>query len=399
MTGSRNDALIKGGQIVDGTGAKPFTGDVRVADGKIVEIGSNLTARTEPTFDASGCYVTPGFIDTHAHYDGSLFWDPACDPITLHGVTTVLIGNCGLGLAPVHKEQIKGLAHLFSYIEDIPRDVFETAVPWSWDSFPQYAKIMRTRTFGVNVATLISHSLLRTDVLGDDAWKRSSTPEEAGRIAKTYDEALAAGAFGFSTSNFDRSPSGDPVPSCHGDQHEFEQLFAVTAKHKGIVQVIPDLSSMDNQERDLRRLGDLSSRHGGVPVISNGIYQRPDKPDYASRMMSVARDIRSKGANFHFLASPRSIDLVVNMREAMVFLYVPAWNEITQPDVSDAELERLHAAGVRGARVMQLGGAVRMDQLLPVNARIAPIGWHPIVQFDGREIFQYKALLEKIQGN
>ena len=189
LTKKSGDALIAGGLVVDGTGAGAFRADVRIADGRIVEVGVDLKAGAEPVYDATGCYVTPGFIDTHAHYDGSLFWDPWCDPIVQHGVTTVLIGNCGLGLAPIRKHQVSGLAHLFSYIEDLPRDVFETEVPWNWESFEEYTTAMRARDFGLNVVTLVSHSLLRTFTIGEEAWKRKSTKAEISRIAECYENA------------------------------------------------------------------------------------------------------------------------------------------------------------------------------------------------------------------
>ena len=336
------NALIKGGQIVDGTGAKPYAADVRVRDGRIVEIGPDLDPGSDRVYDAKGCYVTPGFIDTHTHYDGSLFWDPTCDPIIQHGVTTLLIGNCGLGLAPVRKEQVSGLAHLFSYIEDLPRDVFEAEVPWNWETYPEYAREMKSRKFGVNIVSLISHSLLRTYEIGDEAWKRASTPEEISRIALAYSEALNAGAFGFSTSRFDRSPAGDLVPSFYSDSAELEALFAATADKKCIVQIIPDMGDIKMQEKDLREMGGYSARHGGVPVISNGIYQRPDDPNYAPTLVGVAKDIQAKGGNFFFLASPRSIELLINFHQCMNFIYVPAWNELVQPDLAkDEKLRRL----------------------------------------------------------
>ena len=339
-TEQADDLLIKGGTIVDGTGRPAYPADIRISDGRIVEIGPDLETGSSTVHDASGCYVTPGFIDTHTHYDGSLFWDPSCDPIVQHGVTTLLIGNCGLGLAPVRKEQVSGLAQLFSYIEDLPRDVFEAEVPWSWETFPEYAREMKSRKFGVNIVSLISHSLLRTYEIGDEAWRRASTDEEISRIALAYAEALEAGAFGFSTSRFGRSPAGELVPSFYSDAHELESLFAVTNAHKAIVQIIPDMADIDQQERDLREMGAYSARHGGVAVVSNGIFQRPDDPGYAPRLVGVGKDIQASGGNFFFLASPRSIELLISFHQCMSFIYVPAWNAVVQPDVPLEEKQR-----------------------------------------------------------
>jgi len=329
------DGLIRGAQIVDGTGAPAYRSDVRIVGGRIAEIGVDLKGRGEPQYDAGGCYVTPGFIDSHTHYDASLFWDPACDPILHHGVTTVLIGNCGLGLAPVRQAGVAELSTLFSYIEDLPREVFASEVPWTWETFPQYAEVMRARRYGVNVAALVSHSLLRVYEAGAEAWRRPSTADERGRIAAATAAAMSAGAFGVSTSRFDRSPAGELVPSYHADDAEFEALFAAVAAHRGVVQMIPDMGALVEQEADLRRMGEFARRHR-TPVISNQIYQRPDDPHYAPTLIEAARQMRAQGAPFHFLASPRSIELLVNFHQCMTFIYVPAWNELVQPDVPDA---------------------------------------------------------------
>ena len=333
MSQSQGSGLIRGGKVVDGSGAAAFRADVRIVDGRIAEVGPDLKSQGEPEYDATGCYVTPGFIDTHTHYDASLFWDPTCDPIVTHGVTTVLIGNCGLGLAPVRKEGVADLSSLFSYIEDLPVTVFESEVPWTWETFPEYAAVMRARSYGVNVAALVSHSLLRIYEAGGEAWKRASTAEERSRIATAVDAAMRAGAFGVSTSRFDRNPAGDVVPSFYADDAEFEDVFTAVARHRGLVQLIPDMASLEQQSADLRRMGDFGKRHK-TPVISNQIFQRPDDPKYASTLIEVARQLREQGSPFHFLASPRSIELLVNFHQCMVFIFVPAWNEVVQPSVS-----------------------------------------------------------------
>lgn len=340
MSGVGGFVLIKGGVIVDGTGSAAYEADVRVANGRIVEIGANLSATDEAVYDARGCYVTPGFIDSHTHYDAALFWDPSCDPIVQHGVTTILIGNCGLSLAPVRKDNVDGLVQLFSYIEDLPGDVFKSEVPWTWETFPEYAQEMKRRQWGVNIASLVSHSLLRVFEIGEEAWKRASTADEASRITLAYADALEAGAFGFSTSRFDRSPTGDLVPSYYSDATEFEALFAESAKGKGIVQIIPDMGDLDQQVKDLKEMGDYSARHGGVPVISNGIFDRPDDPAYAPRLVNAGKEIQTSGANFHFLASPRSIELGINFNQCFNFIYVPAWNDLVQPSVPAEEKKR-----------------------------------------------------------
>jgi len=335
-TNLSGSGLIRGGKIVDGTGAPAYRGDIRFAHGRITELGPDLKPGGEAEFDATGCYISPGFIDTHTHYDASLFWDPGCDPITHHGVTSILIGNCGLGLAPIKKDGIAELSTIFSYIEDLPREVFETEIPWNWETFPEYAAAMRSQTYGVNVAALVSHSLLRLYEVGPEAWNRPSSDGERTRVAAAADAAMSGGAFGISTSRFDRSPSGDLVPSYYADDAELEALFAAVARHSGIVQMIPDMLTLTAQEADLRRVGAIARRHG-TPLISNQIFQRPDDPTYAPTLIEVGRQLQAEGTAFYYLASPRSIELLVNFHQCMSFIYMPAWNDVVQPSVPVAE--------------------------------------------------------------
>ena len=133
-----DDLLVRGGLVVDGTGAAARAADVRVRDGRIAEIGPGLRPDGEQVLDASGAYVTPGFIDIHTHFDPTVFWDPLCDPMPQHGVTTVLVGNCSLSLAPVRPEHRKGLQELLCYIEDLPSEVLDVSIPWGWESYGEY---------------------------------------------------------------------------------------------------------------------------------------------------------------------------------------------------------------------------------------------------------------------
>lgn len=339
---ARGDCFIRGGSVVDGTGAAAFEADVRVHGGRIVEIAPGLAPGGEVEIDASGCVVTPGFIDTHTHYDATLFWDPRCDPIVQHGVTTLLIGNCALGMAPVKPSEVDDLGALFSYIEDIPKQVFETEVPWAWESYSDYAAHMRARPWGVNVASLVSHSLLRQYEIGKEAWERASTPEETSRIAKLADAAMKAGAFGISTSRFDRSPDNHLVPSYYADDTEFDAIFGAMAPYRGIMQMIPTMDDDKIMDDDLRRMGRFGARHG-CPVFSNFIGQWPERAEVAPRLLDVAREIRAGGAEFRHMVSPRSIDIVLNFYQSMVMIYVPSWNAVLQASLSRDEKKEMLA--------------------------------------------------------
>ena len=162
------DLLVRGGTVVDGTGAPAHQADVRIHDGLVTQVGRDLEENGEMQLDASGAFVTPGFLETHTHLDPSLFWDATCDPLPQHGVTTVLYGNCGLSLAPIRRTDVDEISDVFGYIEDLPVDLLTGQIPWTWESYREYADAVRSRGFSLNVAGLVGHSVLRIYVMGAD---------------------------------------------------------------------------------------------------------------------------------------------------------------------------------------------------------------------------------------
>src|SRR5262249_30395740 len=224
-----SDLLVRGGLVVDGTGALARAADVRVRGGRIAEIGPGLRPDGERVLDAAGGYVTPGFIDIHTHFDPAVFWDPMCDPMPQHGVTTVLVGNCSLSLAPVRPGQHGGLQELLCYIEDLPAEALDASLPWGWETYGEYlATVEKLGGFGVNRAGMVGHSMLRSYVMGEAAWDRAATRDERDRIAALLDQSLAAGAAAMSTSlGFDEDRSKRPVPSRQADDAELAALLDV----------------------------------------------------------------------------------------------------------------------------------------------------------------------------
>ena len=323
------DMLIRGGIVIDGTGEAARPADVRVRGGKIVEVASGLASNGEAVVEADGAFVTPGFIDTHTHYDASIYWDPVCDPMPQHGVTSVLIGNCSLGLAPLRPADRSRLVDLFSYIEDIPQTAFESAIDWTWETFGEYADAMRTLRLGVNVGTLVSHSLLRLYVMGEDAWHRAATAAEAQAIALELRRSLEAGALGMSGSEFDKDRGGNRVPCYFADDQELDLLFQELGARGALYEFVHSSQAALNDE--LAWIAEFSRRHN-VVVIDNALLQLPNNPAYAPRAVAQLQALNEAGARVYAMMSPRRFDIDVNFDSSLCFIKLPVWNEIIQVD-------------------------------------------------------------------
>ena len=238
-----HDILIRDGNIVDGTGRKPFRGDLAIKDGRVAAVGKLDGEAARETIDAAGRMVAPGFVDIHTHYDGQVTWDSDLKPSSQHGVTTVVMGNCGVGFAPVRPGTEKWLIELMEGVEDIPGAALSEGMKWGWESFSQYLEVLSRRELAIDVAAMIPHGAIRYYVMGErGANNEASTPDEAATMAKLVREALGAGAAGFSTSriNGHQAVDGRPVP---GTTAAPEELLAIAREMRkagrGVFEVIP----------------------------------------------------------------------------------------------------------------------------------------------------------------
>ena len=226
------DVLITGGLIVDGTGGKAFGGDVAIEGGRVVAVGE-VAGDARRTIDADGQVVAPGFIDAHTHYDAQLLWDATANPSTAHGVTTILLGNCGYTLAPVRFTDQDYLIGLFAAAEEVPKLALQTYAPFEWETFPEYVSWLEGRV-GVNVVTQIGHSAVRRYIMGEAALERAATEDEIAEMVSVVEAALDAGAFGISSSQAPHQlgEHGEHIPSFFADAAETRAL-AETVRRKG----------------------------------------------------------------------------------------------------------------------------------------------------------------------
>jgi N-acyl-D-aspartate/D-glutamate deacylase len=320
--------IVRGGEIVDGSGSHRFRGDVRVRDGRVVEVGERLARDGEAEIDASGAVVTPGFIDSHAHTDPQVFWDPALDPDPLHGVTTMLVGNCSLSLYPVSEHTRGAISDLFSYVEDVPRHLFDDSVPWTWATYAGYRDAVNAVGTGINLAALVGHTPIRMAVMGDDAWTRVATGAERVEMSALLEAAMLAGAWGLSTSFLDSDADGRPVPSRAADGVEFDALLDVIAgTGGGVVEVVPGLLGKDPETA----LEDLARRCGarGIPMTWTGFVHVDSNPGATRRWLDLTSRLSDDGIRTYPQLSPRPVDFRLSWDSSMMFMSMPAgWHKV-----------------------------------------------------------------------
>jgi len=234
-----HDIVIRGGSVVDGTGAEPFSADVGVKDGRIAEIGK-IAAKGREEIDADGLTVSPGFIDLHTHLDAQIGWDPDLTPISWHGVTTALMGNCGVTFAPCKPKDREFLAAMMESVEDIPRQAILSGLPWTWENYGDYLNAIEALKPGINVAGLVGHSAVRYYVMGERSFAENASEGEIAEMAEIVGKALDAGAVGFSTNRFapHKAPDGRSIPGTFADPSELIAIGKAVAKRNGLMQAV-----------------------------------------------------------------------------------------------------------------------------------------------------------------
>ncbi len=323
------DTLIRGGTVVDGTGAKGFAADVRVQGGLIAEVGPNLKPDGETVIDAWGAYVTPGFIDNHTHLDGAMFWSPDLDPIPGFGTTTAVMGNCGVTMAPLSDAMRHEVIDLFCYLEDLPLSAFEEKVPWGWGtSFGAYRKAAATSPTSINLEGYAGHISLRATVMGEAAWERAATADETARMAVMLDESMRNGALGFSTNLMDNDRHHRPVPTRLADDAEFDALFRTTAGYPGgIAQIESRFAEPQHHANDMRRMAGLAKPHA-MRSLWLTLATSAFHPQQVKDGLALHDTLRGEGADFWPTFQHKPFALFLNFDHSLFFEWMPAWHDM-----------------------------------------------------------------------
>ena len=303
------EIVIRGGTVVDGSGAPGVRGDVAVTAGRIVAVGESL--RGERELDASGQVVAPGFIDIHTHYDAQVFWDPWLTPSSFHGVTSVIAGNCGFSIAPVREENVALLARTLQHVEDMSFDTLSVGVPWDeFESFPEYLDAVQRRGAALNYGCYVGHTAVRLFVMGEEAYERRARDDEVARMQQVVAEAIDAGAAGFATS---ASPThngdgGRPVPSRVGDLDELRALLVpLRQAGRGVVALLPADVISHKQVADIQQ-------EVGRPVTWTALLTVKGYP-YHEKVVERNDEARARGVEVWPQVSCRPLVFQMNLSE------------------------------------------------------------------------------------
>ena len=367
-----HDLIVRGGTIVDGTGRDPFVGDVAIDDGKVVEVGSvDGDARQE--IDATGKVVTPGFVDIHTHYDGQATWDSLLTPTAWHGVTTLVMGNCGVGFAPVAPGKQEFLIGLMEGVEDIPGTALHEGITWDWESFPEYLDSLDKRQYAMDIGTQVPHGAVRAYVMGERGAKNEpATSEDIAGQAEIVKEAIEAGALGFSMSRtiVHRAVDGEVVPGTHGAEDEiFGIARALGELGEGIVELAPagiqgeDMSAPDKEMDWMGRLSKEIQRPVSFALVQHDVAPRDWK-----RLLDLVDTANADGADLRPQVSARPNTLLIGHQSFHPFSFRPTYMEMRDLPL-DEKVEQLRKPEVR-AKILTEESFYAIPEMKVVTAMI-----------------------------
>ena len=328
------DLIIKNGTVYDGTGDKPFVADIAIKGRKIEAIGE-LEEVSKQTINAEGKIVAPGFVDIHTHYDGQVTWDPYLRPSTYHGVTTVVMGNCGVGFSPCKPEERDWLISLMEGVEDIPGTALHEGINWQWESFPEYLDILENKPLAIDVGTQIPHGAVRAYVMGQRGINREeATQEEIDRMSQLVKEAIQAGAFGFSTSRTEkhRDSSGALTPSITAHKNELVSIAnSIGELNSGVLQGISDFYDFESEFDIFKEMSQSSGR-----PISITVEQMDQRPDWWHQLLDGIEAAQNEGINMYGQVPPRATGINMGLEVTLnPFTFYPSFYDLSKKSLEE----------------------------------------------------------------
>jgi N-acyl-D-aspartate/D-glutamate deacylase len=327
-----HDLVIRGGTVIDGTGADPVVADVAVSDGVVTAVG-RVDGSAARTLDADGLLVTPGFVDIHAHYDGQASWGERMVPSSWHGVTTVVAGNCGVGFAPVHPGDHDRLIELMEGVEDIPGVVLAEGLSWKWQSFPEFMDAVDGRPFDMDVALQVPHGALRLHVMGErGAARETATPDDIAAMARLAAQGIEAGALGFTTSRTlnHRTSRGEPTPTLTAAADELVGIAcAIGATGRGVLQVVSDFIDIDAEFGLFRRMAAESGRPLSFSLVQT-------RGESWRRQLDLLSEANADGVRMAAQVAPRAVGLLLGLQCTLhPLLRNPVYRDISRKPLAE----------------------------------------------------------------
>ncbi|MDG1401989.1 MAG: amidohydrolase family protein, partial [Candidatus Binatia bacterium] len=379
------DLIIRRGLIVDGTGSEPFVGDIAVAGDTIVAIG-DVEGEARREIDAEGHAVTPGFIDLHTHLDAQVGWDPALTPVVWHGVTTALLGNCGVTFAPCKPGDRDVLAGMMESVEDIPGKTILEGLPWDWESYGEYLDSLERLAPAINVAGLVGHCAIRTYVMGDRAVDGEPTTDEIEEMAALVGKSVAEGAVGFSSSRLlaHRMPDGRSIPGTFAKTDEMVAIAKALGENNGLVQNVLEYTRFASEMEILRQQS--------LAAKTRTIFTAPHIPGSegkASAYEDYVEGMRAEGLDVTALTLPRSGGFLSGLKTNIMVMppdtfvpgsMTPAWLELVALDFED-RLEAIRDEKTRGQLIEEARGSKLVD-MFAVNFYSLDDGDAPVYDHD-----------------
>ncbi|MDG2048983.1 MAG: amidohydrolase family protein [Myxococcota bacterium] len=322
------DRIIRGGEVIDGTGAPGKTADVGIRDGRIVSVGQ-IDEPARETLSADGLMVTPGWVDVHTHYDGQVTWDGELTPSSVQGVTTAVMGNCGVGFAPAAPDRHDWLISLMEGVEDIPGTALAEGIEWQWESFPEYLDAVESRSLAIDVGAQVPHGALRAYVMGERGadHRVRPDPEEISRMGRLAREAIEAGALGFTSSRTrnHRTKDGEPTPSLTAGPEEMLGIAEEIGRGGlGVFEIVADFADLEDEFKLLRKMVEISGRPMSISVAQNDRV-----PDQWRRLLDQIGEAAEVGLPMKAQVAPRAIGLLLGLEASLhPFIGHPTYQSI-----------------------------------------------------------------------